>query len=89
MSGGGVEGRGCVCVSVSQRHSLDHQRLGVEGEGPQQLGGDGVMLGPGLEDQASVSRELRLPHLLHRPLTCSNMGRNERRYSNKVAQREE
>lgn len=59
----------CVCVHLVSIHLLDHQWLGVKSEGSQKLGGDGVMFSAGLEDQASVSRELRLLHLLHCPLT--------------------
>lgn len=50
---------------------LDDEGLGVEGERPQQLGGDGVMFGPGLQDQTFISRQLTVLHLLHCPFTCS------------------
>lgn len=50
---------------------LDDEGLGVEGERPQQLGGDGVMFGPGLQDQTFISRQLTVLHLLHGPFTCS------------------
>lgn len=69
----GEEVRGVARTSWGQRRTflLDDEGLGVEGERPQQLGGDGVMFGPGLQDQTFISRQLTVLHLLHCPFTCS------------------
>ena len=51
-------------------HSLEDEGLGVEDEGSEELGRDGVVLGPRLENQTSVAGELAVLHVLHRPFTC-------------------
>lgn len=48
---------------------LDDERVGGEGERPQQQGGDGMMLGSRLEDKTFISGQLAVLHLLHRPFT--------------------
>lgn len=48
---------------------LDNERLGVEGEWPQQEGRDGVMFSSRLEDETFISRQFTVLHLFYGPFT--------------------
>lgn len=56
--------------SKQKRHCLlDDERFGVEGERPQQQGGDGVMFSSRLEDQTFISGQFTVLHLFYGPFT--------------------
>jgi len=55
-------------------NSLYDQRVLLEDEGLVEHGGDGVVLGPGLEDQTPVSWNFVLLQLLHGPLPWGGRG---------------